>query len=325
MNFSLMAPGAVKVVRTCAAVRPGEHVVILTDVAVPHRVAEALAFAVTAEGGLAVTVTMPRPGRPGEEPPPPVAEAMKRAHVILAPTSLSVFHTAAARDAVAAGARMLAISECREETLIRGGIDADFAARAPVAEALARRLCGDRLELRARGGTDLAMRLGGRAAVANTGLATRPGTRAGIPTIEAYVAPLEGTAEGVAVVDASVAVLGLVAAPIAIRFASGRAETFEGGAQARALQDLLRAAGHPNAFMLSEVGIGLNPQARVVGRIIEDEGTYGTCHIALGSNIHFGGRLEAPLHLDMVMWEPEVIVDGRPLVRGGRLVEEASP
>src|SRR2546428_4736563 len=200
MNLSLMAPGALKVVRTCAAVRPGEHVVILTDVAVPHRVEEELAFAATAEGGSVVTVTMPRPRQPGEEPPPLVAEAMKRAHVILAPTSLSVFHTAAARDAVAAGARMLAISECREETLIRGGIDADFAARAPVAEALARRLGGDRLELRTPGGTDLAIRLGGPAAVANTGLATRPGTRARNPTNQAYVAPLERAGARVALV-----------------------------------------------------------------------------------------------------------------------------
>jgi len=323
MSLSLMAPGALKVVRTCAAVQPGEHVLILTDAAVPYQVVEALAFATTAVGGTAVTVTMPRPRQPGEEPPPLVAEAMKRANVILAPTSLSVFHTEAVRSAVAAGARMLAISECGEDTLIRGGIEADFGARAPVAEALARKLCGARLELRTRGGTDLVMQLGDRAAVANTGLATRPGTRAGIPTIEAYVAPLEGTAEGVAVVDASVAVLGLVAAPITIRFASGRAETFEDGAQARALQDILRGAGHANAFMLSEVGIGLNPHARVVGRIIEDEGTYGTCHIALGSNTHFGGRLDAPLHLDMVMWEPDITVDGRALMRGGRLVEEA--
>ena len=323
MNFSLMAPGALKVVRTCAAVQPGEHVLILTDVAVPPQVAEALAFATAAAGGTAVTVTTPRPRRPGEEPPPLVAEAMKRANVILAPTSLSVFHTEAVRSAVAAGARMLAISECREDTLTRGGIEADFAARAPVAETLAQRLRGERLELRTPGGTDLVMRLSGRAAVANTGLATRSGTRAGIPTIEAYIAPVEGTAEGTAVVDASVAVLGLVAAPIAIRFASGRAETFDDGAPARALQDILRGAGHPNAYMLSEVGIGLNPRASVVGRIIEDEGTYGTCHIALGSNTHFGGRLDAPLHLDMVMWNPDIIVDGRRLIRGGHLVEEA--
>jgi leucyl aminopeptidase (aminopeptidase T) len=322
-SLSLMAAGALKVVRTCAAVQPGELVLILTDAAVPHQVGEALASATIAAEATAIMLTMPRPPRPGAELLPLVAEAMKRANVILAPTSLSVFHTEAVRSACASGARMLAISECREDTLIRGGIEADFLARAPVAEAMARRLSGDRLELRTGAGTHLTVEIKGRHAVANTGLATRPGTRGGLPTIEAYIAPLEGTAEGTVVVDASLSVLGLVSSPIRIRFTHGRAEAFNGGPQAAALAELLGAAGHPNAFMLSEVGIGLNPQSRVVGRIIEDEGTYGTCHVALGSNVHFGGQLNAPLHLDMVMWTPDITVDGRPLVQGGHLVEEA--
>jgi leucyl aminopeptidase (aminopeptidase T) len=322
VSFSLMAAGALKVVKTCAAVQPGELVLILTDARVPHQVGEALVFATTAAGATAITLTMPPLRQPGAEPPPLVAEAMKWANVIIAPTSLSVFHTEAVRSACASGARMLAISECREDTLIRGGIEADFVERAQVAETLARRLSGERLELRTRAGTHLVMEIKGRHAVANTGLATRSGTRGGLPTIEAYIAPLEGTAEGLAVVDASLAVLGLVLSPIRIRIAHGRAEAFDGGPQAAALAAILGAAGHPNAFMLSEVGIGLNPQARVVGRIIEDEGTYGTCHVALGSNVHFGGQLSAPLHLDMVMWTPDITMDGRPLVQGGRLVEE---
>lgn len=323
MSVLSLTGGALKVVRTCAAVQPGEHVLIVTDTGVPYEVAEALACAAAAAGGTPLTLTMPCLGRPGEEPPALVAEAMKRAQVVLTPTSLSVFHTEAVRNACAAGARVLAISECREDTLSRGGIEADFPGLATVAEALARRLMGDRLELHTPAGTHLEMRLGGRAAVANTGLATRPGSRSGVPTVEAYIAPLEGTAEGVAIVDASVAVLGLVAAPIVVRFVRGRAEAFDGGTPARALEGLVRRAGHINAAMLSEVGIGLNPEARVVGRIIEDEGTYGTCHIALGSNTHFGGRLDVPFHLDMVMWAPDIAVDGRPLLADGRLVEEA--
>jgi 2,5-dihydroxypyridine 5,6-dioxygenase len=318
-----LAAGALKVVRICAAVQPGEHVLIVTDTGVPREVAEALACATAAAGGTALTLMMPRLGRPGEEPPPIVADAMRRAQVVLAPTSLSVFHTEAVRNACAAGARILVISECREDTLVRGGIEADFTERAAVADSVTRRLVGDRLQLRTPAGTHLEMRLGGRAAVANTGLAVSPGARSGVPTIEAYIAPLEGTAEGVAIVDASIAVLGLVAAPVAIRFVRGRAEAFEGGAQARALAELVRRTGHASAAMLSEIGIGLNPEARVVGRIIEDEGTYGTCHVALGSNTHFGGRLDVPFHLDMVMWAPDIAVDGRPLVVGGRLVEEA--
>ena len=322
MNIAEMAEGALKIVRTCVAVRPGETVLILTDLGVSPKVAQALTFAGSAAGGTVVTVTMPRPQRPGEEPPALVAEAMRRAQVILAPTSLSVYHTEAGRQACAGGARMLAISECREETLVRGGIEADFRARAPVAEALAGRLTGDRLELRTPGGTHLTMSLGRRPGVANTAICDRPGLRGGMPTIEGYIAPLEGTAEGVAVIDASLAILGLITTPITIRFSRGRAESFEGGSQAQALEEIVTGTGDANAFMLSELGIGLNPRAGVVGRIIEDEGAYGTCHIALGSNVHFGGRLAAPLHLDMVMWTPSITVDGQVLMQNGKLNEE---
>jgi leucyl aminopeptidase (aminopeptidase T) len=322
MTPQSMAEGAITIVRTCAAVTAGEQVLIVTDVAVPAEVADALAVAAAAAGGTPVTVTMPRPDRPGAEPPPVVAAAMKEAAVILAPTSLSIFHTEAARRACTAGARMLAISECRVETLTRGGITADFTVQAEVAERLARRLAGEQLELRTPGGTRLHVRLGGRAAVANTGIVRGRGARSGVPTIEAYVAPLEETADGVAVIDASIGALGLISEPVAITFEAGRAVAFDGGAQARALRDVVERVGSTTAFMLSEVGIGLNPQAQVVGRIIEDEGTYGTCHIALGSNSHFGGRLDVPFHLDMVMWMPDITVDGRTLMRVGRLVEE---
>lgn len=323
MLIQALAAGATTIVRTCAAVASGESVLIVTDAGVPREVADALAVAVASVGGTVVTLVMPRPERPGAEPPALVAAAMARANVILAPTSLSIFHTEAARAACAAGARMLAISECRAETLAGGGITADFAGQAAVAEGLAQRLRGRELELRTPGGTRLRIRLEGRSAVANTGLVTRPGARCGVPTIEAYIAPVEGTAEGVAVIDASIGALGLVAAPVTITFASGRAVRFDGGAEAQALRGLVDRAGGASASMLAELGIGLNPQARVVGRIIEDEGAYGTCHIALGSNIHFGGRLDVPFHLDMVMWRPDIRVDRRMLMEAGRLVQEA--
>ena len=69
MSVSLMAAGAWKVVKTCAAVQPGELVLILTDAGVPPQVGEALVFATTAAGATAITLTMPRLRQPGAEPP----------------------------------------------------------------------------------------------------------------------------------------------------------------------------------------------------------------------------------------------------------------
>ena len=41
----------------------------------------------------------------------------------------------------------------------------------------------------------------------------------------------------------------------------------------------------------------MNPKGEVRGIILEDESTYGTCHIALGNNIALGGKNKAPIHI----------------------------
>lgn len=72
--------------------------------------------------------------------------------------------------------------------------------------------------------------------------------------------------------------------------------------------------------MIAELGFGLNPCARVVGSIVEDEGTYGTGHVALGNNEFFGGANHAACHIDLVYWRPSVKLDGVPLMEDGQLV-----
>ena len=92
MLIQALAAGATTIVRTCAAVASGESVLIVTDTEVPREVADALAVAVASVGGTVVTLVMPRPERPGAEPPALVAAAMARANVILAPTKIGRAH-----------------------------------------------------------------------------------------------------------------------------------------------------------------------------------------------------------------------------------------
>lgn len=56
-----------------------------------------------------------------------------------------------------------------------------------------------------------------------------------------------------------------------------------------------------NGRMVCEFGIGMNPRVRELsGEAFLDEKALDTFHIALGDNTMFGGRNEAPLHLDLV-------------------------
>ena len=69
----------------------------------------------------------------------------------------------------------------------------------------------------------------------------------------------------------------------------------------------------PLARNLAELGIGINPKARLIGNVLEDEKVGGTVHVALGDNSTFGGDVVAGIHLDGIITRPKVFVDGEPL------------
>jgi leucyl aminopeptidase (aminopeptidase T) len=75
-------------------------------------------------------------------------------------------------------------------------------------------------------------------------------------------------------------------------------------------------------YRLSELGIGLNPFAKLVGIPLIDEGALGTAHIALGLNYTFGGAIkDAKAHIDFVFRDPTILLDGVTIMRNGALLE----
>jgi leucyl aminopeptidase (aminopeptidase T) len=79
-------------------------------------------------------------------------------------------------------------------------------------------------------------------------------------------------------------------------------------------------AGGPLGRHVAEFAVGTNPAARVIGNILEDEKVRGTCHVAFGSSAGIGGVNQAGVHLDAVLLEPTVHIDGTLVVRDGRLL-----
>ncbi|MFN8455965.1 MAG: aminopeptidase [Anaerolineae bacterium] len=314
--------GAKKLVEICAGVKAGENLLIVTDIGRPLSVAQALALA-GENVGANVILTVMKPVPTGQEPPAPVKGAMLSADVILAPTSGSMFHTNAAREAVAAGARLISLTEMSEALLVSGAILADFEAQAPVIEAVRQLLTNaDKVHITAPGGTDVTMSLAGREAMKITSLAREPGIRTAGLDLEAFIAPVEGTAEGVVVIDASASNMGLVRTPLRMELKEGRVVKISGGAQARGVEKSLAKTNHAGSYAIAELGIGLNPSGLVRGQIVEDEGVYGTAHIALGNNTNFvGGQNWAPIHFDYVFWEPTIELDGKVIMAAGGLVD----
>lgn len=62
---------------------------------------------------------------------------------------------------------------------------------------------------------------------------------------------------------------------------------------------------------IAELGIGINPEAKLIGNVLEDEKVGGTVHIALGDNSSFGGDVIAGIHLDGIIKKPVLFLDGK--------------
>jgi leucyl aminopeptidase (aminopeptidase T) len=179
---------------------------------------------------------------------------------------------------------------------------------------------GKEIRVTAPAGTDISFSIAGRKAYASKGLFHAKGESGNLPTGEAFLAPVEGTANGVFVVDGSMAGLGLMKnVKIKIEVENGYAAKITGGVTARKLKNMLDSVGK-DARNIAEFGIGTNDSAKLSGVLLEDEKVMGTIHIALGNNVSMGGSVNVPIHLDGVVKKPTVWMDGKLMMKDGKLL-----
>jgi len=304
----------------CMKLAANESVLIVTDAKLLD-IGHALRQAAIDLGADPVLIEIQPRSRDGEEPPPSVAQAMMKSDVVVIPTSRSLTHTAARRQACAAGARVATMPGILRETMIRC-LNADYYAIAERTKRLAEILtAGKLLHVTSAGGTDMTLPIDGIKAIASTGLFHDRGASGNLPSGEAYLMPVEGASAGVFVVDGSMSGLGSLASkkPITIRVEKGLAVDIRGGAAARKLREKLEPLG-PRAFNIAEFGMGTNDTAIITGSILEDEKILGTIHIALGNNLSMGGTVDVPVHLDGIVKSPTVELDGRKIMERGMLL-----
>lgn len=326
VNKEEIKKNALKIVKECCNIGSSDKVVIITDTQQSPVISEALFCAVKETDGIPVIVIMEQ-SKPGSQLPDAVNDAISHADVIITPTTTSIYHAPGIQNACNGEnkARLLALSECSEDTLSGGGINADFRAIKAVVDKVGKFFEeGKTIRITTPAGTCIEADISNRPACMNTGLCYEPGTRMGLPTIEVFVAPIENSVRGKIVVDASCSGgIGKIGnKPIIILVEEGKAIDISGGEDARKLKDLLASAGTENVYQVAELAIGLNPYCQITGNIVEDEGKYGTCHMALGSNAGFGGCNKAPLHIDMVQYAPTITIDGNEICVDGVLVDK---
>ena len=319
MRKDEMLQGARKLVVDCANVRKGENVLIITDTDMPFSIAEALAEACREKEAEPVITLMNPLRHAGNDPPATIAEAMMKAQVIFMVLSEGIFHSPSRIRATQAGARGMTLANFAEEDMMRGAIEANFLETRAMGERIGEALRkAKEAHVTTQKGTDLYLDLRGtgQGVKVFTNLCQRPG-EFGIMILEVATSPNVGTAQGTVVCDGSITFFkpGIIPKePVYVTAKDGKVTGIKGGEEARRLADGLAALKDPMVYNVAELGIGYNPKAKIVGRLAQDKGVYGTCHIGFGSNITWGGKIKAATHFDLLLYAPKIELDGKTIL-----------
>jgi leucyl aminopeptidase (aminopeptidase T) len=298
-------------------VSPGEDVLVICN-PVTEEIGALMRIEAQGDGADATLAVISERDSVAAEPPRAVAAAMAAADVVLAPTIQSLSHTAARKEATEAGVRIGTLPGVTEEMLMRlmtGDLEEIRRRGWAVVSALNG---GSEVRITCRHGSDLRFSLEGRLGIVDAGELSNRGAFGNLPCGEGFIAPIEGTAEGTLVVDGSIAGVGLLETPVSLTVSGGHLTDTTGSAGAT-LMEMLSEHG-PEATSVAELGIGTNEEAILTGNILEDEKILGTAHVAFGASAAIGGTVQVPVHLDCVLLEPTVEIDGETIVSGGDLL-----
>ena len=317
-SFIEMMPGALKAVSQCAGVKPGENVVIACDTN-KLRLAEALAAAAYAVGGVPTITAFPPTGAHGRQVPEPVVGACARADVYFLPTSWSMTHTDARIAAQSNGARGATMCEVTEDCLAAGGILADFEAADRLGRKIGRLLeTATDIRITTPTGTDMRAKINGRPVQYETGLFREPGQFGALPNSELNISPIEGTSEGIFIGDVRIMGYGVIRdEPVTIEVKDGEVSKISGGPGAEYLEATLASFNDRSAYNLAEFAVGLNPEARGYATNLEGLGKLGFAHHGIGSSYAIGGAVKAPCHIDVIYKDACLEIDSNVVLNNG--------
>ena len=305
------------VVRRCMGISPGEDVLVVCN-PVTEEIGALMRIEAQGDGADATLAVMSERDSAAAEPPRAAAAAMAAADVVLAPTIQSLSHTAARKAATEEGVRIGTLPGVTEEMLTRlMSADLEEIRRRGWAIVSAMNAAKE-ARITCRHGSDLRLSLEGRLGIVDAGELGNRGAFGNLPCGEGFIAPVEGSAEGRLVVDGSIAGVGLLETPTALEIRAGHLVGTSGGG-GEALMQLLAPHG-PDATNVAELGIGTNEEALLTGNVLEDEKILGSAHVAFGASAAIGGTVQVPVHLDCVILEPTVEIDGETMVSGGELL-----
>lgn len=307
----VMREAAGRALRAVFGVQPGERLLVITDQG-KRPIGEAFLAAGTDLGLTGESFVLPEADRPLREIPDSLRAALADRDLVV-----NAFQGIAAETPfriqlinliMTIASRLAHCPGIDEAMMTTGPMNVDYHRMQRQAEELMAALAGARsVRLRAPGGTDLELFIEERGF--KTDVVVPPGAWGNLPAGEIWCGPEETRGSGILVCDGSVGDLGPVPAPLTLEIEAGRITRIACpdtgfAARVKELTDI-----DPEACVVGELGIGLNPGARVTGNMLEDEKAFETIHVAFGHNEDMpGGRNRSRTHRDFLVRRPTLVV-----------------
>ena len=260
---------------------------------------------------------------------PGVLAALAASPLVIDLTVEGLLHAMELKSILAAGSRVLMVSNEHPETLAR--LVPRPADEAPVRAAVKQARAAKRMTVVSAAGTDLTIDLDEAAIAGVWGWTDRPGTIAHWPGGVIVAFPKINAVQGTLVLDAGDVNLTFkryLERPVRLTLQDDFVVEIEGdGADAELMRRYLAAWGDRAAYAVSHVGWGLNPRARYEALAMYDKSdTNGTELRAFAGNFlfstganEFAGRFTEG-HFDIPVRNCTIALDGRPVVVEGQLV-----
>lgn len=323
-----------------ANVKKGEEILIVTDTNCDFRNAEAVASVCREVGATVTTIIIPPQKLPNQEPPAPVAAAMKASHAVFAPLYYTISHTTARFDACNnAGTRFIGMYASTDvEGLASDGAKFPAEIIFKVTQKVAKQwTSGKKIRITCEKGTEVTGDIrnpdknvvGWHATAAPLGSFAEGGDSwmnkfgnfaGGFGVVGVWP---EWSAEGVMYYDAAHTFCGRLKTPLKFTIEKGRVVEMDGDPEIVGFFQALPKRFGPDALHIGEFMIGLNPWSR----LNFDDPTHmeahrhaGGLHTAVGMSVDRDRTVNPGIHLDQYIVEPNIYIDDELCVENGKLL-----
>jgi leucyl aminopeptidase (aminopeptidase T) len=159
----------------------------------------------------------------------------------------------------------------------------------------------------------------------DSGICNRPQMVTNLPAGKIFTIPRQGSMNGKVVIDGSCDA-DILSEPLTLFIEDGIVVDVKGGQNAANIRQSfgevakkLRPKEQDLLWTVAEFGFGVNPNARLIGNLLEDEKVLGTCYFSIGDSVSLPGSAQG-MRITGVLAEPTLEVGKLKFIEAGEFL-----